>query len=88
MQSLSYSKPTIVIVCGVSLALACVAALIVYRLYLHPLSAFPGPTIAAVTGWYETYYDVFMRGKVLDKLEVLHRRYGTWSILHGFSSPA
>ena len=64
------------LVCFVGLLVSYTVALTLYRLYLHPLSAFPGPMLAGATGWYETYYDVYKRGKMLEMLEALHKRYG------------
>lgn len=49
---------------------------VVYRLYLHPLSHFPGPKFAICTYWYEFYYDVIKRGKYTWKLKELHEKYG------------
>lgn len=46
------------------------------RLYFHPLSAFPGPPIAAVTGLYKAYIDVVARSSFVHKLERLHAIYG------------
>ena len=48
----------------------------IYRLYLSPISSFPGPKIAAVTLWYEFYYDVILDGQYLFHLRDLHARYG------------
>ena len=49
----------------------------VYRLYFHPLAKFPGPKLAALTGWYEFYHDIIHRGCFIWKLQELHDRYGT-----------
>ncbi|KAI3332049.1 putative cytochrome P450 [Xylariaceae sp. AK1471] len=49
-----------------------------YRVYLHPLASFPGPKLAAATGWYETYIDLFQRPRrgFMEEIAVLHQRYG------------
>ncbi|KAK0436273.1 cytochrome P450 [Armillaria borealis] len=60
----------------VPLALSYVFYLAVYRLLLHPLKSFPGPRLAALTGWYQTYYEVFCDGLFVQKLEELHKLYG------------
>lgn len=49
---------------------------LVYRLYLHPLSHFPGPKLAISTYWYEFYYDVVKGGRYTWKLKELHKQYG------------
>jgi hypothetical protein len=48
----------------------------VYRLYLSPIAKFPGPKIAALTKWYEFYYEVLLRGKFSDHITKLHSIYG------------
>ncbi|KAK2766809.1 hypothetical protein FQN54_006123 [Arachnomyces sp. PD_36] len=48
----------------------------IYRLYFHPLANFPGPKIAALTGWYECYHDLFRHGMLIWKLQELHDQYG------------
>jgi hypothetical protein len=50
--------------------------IVVYRLYLSPISKFPGPKLAAATYLYEGYYDVVKRGKYTFKLKDLHAKYG------------
>jgi hypothetical protein len=53
------------------------SSLLVYRLYLSPLSQIPGPKLAALTGWYETYFDCFKRGRYWVAIERMHMQYGT-----------
>ena len=64
-----------------ALAVTCAAVFIVSRLYLHPLSKFPGPKIAAVSRWYEFYYDVIRAGAFVRHLPELHRKYGIFERL-------
>ncbi|KAI0906802.1 trichodiene oxygenase [Ustulina deusta] len=47
-----------------------------YRLTLHPLARFPGPKLAAITRWYEAYYDVILDGQYTFKIKELHKKYG------------
>jgi hypothetical protein len=48
----------------------------IYRLYFHPLAKFPGPKIAALTGWYEAYHDMYRRGMFIWKVQEMHEKYG------------
>ncbi|KAG4435065.1 hypothetical protein IFR05_009455 [Cadophora sp. M221] len=52
------------------------AAVTFDRLFLSPLVAFPGPKLAALTNWYEFYYDVILQGKFTSKIQQLHKKYG------------
>ena len=52
----------------------------VYRLWFHPLAKFPGPKLAALTTWYEGWYDcVRYKGRFTFKLADLHAKYGKTS---------
>ena len=53
--------------------------LAVYRLYFSPIANFPGPKLAALTGWYECYYDVYLDGKFMFHIQDLHKKYGRTS---------
>ncbi|KAL4941900.1 hypothetical protein BDV06DRAFT_222655 [Aspergillus oleicola] len=46
------------------------------RLYFHPISHIPGPRLAALTWWYEFYYDFIHPGKYVFKIQELHEGYG------------
>ncbi|TVY82412.1 Cyrochrome P450 monooxygenase [Lachnellula suecica] len=46
------------------------------RLYFSPIAKFPGPKLAALTYWYEFYYNVVLRGKYFIKIQELHQQYG------------
>lgn len=64
-----------------TLAAASLGAYIVggstYRLYFSPLANFPGPKLAALTLWYEFYYDVVKSGSYMFEIEKMHKQYGT-----------
>ncbi|OAA57314.1 Cytochrome P450 [Cordyceps fumosorosea ARSEF 2679] len=52
------------------------ACLVGHRLFLHPLAGIPGPKFAALTYWYEIYYDVWLGGQYFRKVKQMHERYG------------
>jgi cytochrome P450 len=47
-----------------------------HRLFLSPISKFPGPKLAAASFWYEFYYDIVLGGKYFRKIKSLHEEYG------------
>lgn len=55
---------------------ASLITVVVYRLYFSPLAEFPGPRLAALTLWYEFYYDVVKRGRYTWKIMEMHAQYG------------
>lgn len=60
---------------AVALALYLVS-LVIYRLLFHPLAGFPGPKLAAVTRWYEGFYDIVRDGEYTFQIARLHKQYG------------
>jgi len=67
---------TLPLLCAVAF-IVYVFGLVVYRLCLHPLSAFPGPKLAAVTSWYEAYYEIILKGQYSSQISKLHDKYGS-----------
>ncbi|KAI4962195.1 hypothetical protein J4E86_001227 [Alternaria arbusti] len=50
----------------------------IYRLYFHPLRSVPGPRLAALTQWVETYYECFKApgGQFMWEYQKWHEKYG------------
>ncbi|KAI4288701.1 MAG: hypothetical protein L6R35_002037 [Caloplaca aegaea] len=45
-------------------------------MYFHPLARYPGPRLAVLTGWYETYFDCVRGGQFSQHIDQLHLEYG------------
>ncbi|KAI1266611.1 cytochrome P450 [Xylariaceae sp. FL1019] len=56
--------------------LAYVGYLFLWRWHLSPLARVPGPKLAALTYWYECYYDIVKPAQYAFKIKALHERYG------------
>jgi hypothetical protein len=50
---------------------------IVYNVYFHPLSRFPGPRGAACTRWWLAYMELGRGISISTLREELHQKYGT-----------
>ena len=74
-----FSAPSLLIAFG-TILIYCISVA-VYRLYLGPLANFPGPKLAAVTLWYEFYYDAIKCGKYTWEIAKMHQEYGMKSML-------
>lgn len=48
-----------------------------YLAVLHPLAKFPGPKLAAVSGWWLVYHEWFLGKSLTDILFELHKNHGT-----------
>ena len=74
-----FQSPVALIALGASAVLFyAVISKILYRLFFHPLSKFPGSKLAAATFWYETFFDCFKApgGQFVYELDRLHSIYG------------
>jgi hypothetical protein len=61
------------------LAVTYVLGLAFFRLYLSPLAKFPGPKWAAVTSWYQRYFDLIAEqhgGQFPKEIRRMHEQYG------------
>ncbi|KAF9077835.1 cytochrome P450 [Rhodocollybia butyracea] len=57
-------------------ALSYLFVLALYRLFFHPLHQYPGPVLAALTNWYEAYYNIVKGGGLVAEIERLHKLHG------------
>jgi hypothetical protein len=54
------------------------AGMAIYRLVFHRISHIPGPKLAALTYWYQSYWDLWPHeGRFLWKTIDLHEKYGS-----------
>lgn len=62
----------------VYLILLYLSYLAVKRLVFSPIARFPGPKLAALTRWYELFYDAILPGRFNWQIDKLHEKYGTF----------
>jgi hypothetical protein len=74
--------PPATIVAGLFVVwLVYLVALAIYRLYFSPLAKLPGPKLAALSKWYEFYYEVLLKGHFTFQIQELHKKYGEREIV-------
>jgi hypothetical protein len=77
MDSFKVPRPSVSVFASVIIIwIMYLFSLAVYRVYLSPLSKFPGPKLATATRWYEFYYDVVLKGQFSFKIQEMHKKYG------------
>ncbi|KAE8341058.1 hypothetical protein BDV24DRAFT_151481 [Aspergillus arachidicola] len=60
----------------VIISVAYVSILALYRLFLSPIAAFPGPPLARLTYLTQWYYDWVKDGQYYLQIEEMHKKYG------------
>lgn len=56
--------------------LAYAIVLTIQRLWLSPIAHIPGPKLAALTQYYEFYYDIILGGQYTFRILEMHKKYG------------
>ena len=91
MESLTNSKvipgkPWVTLLATASAIWACyIFGLVIYRLYFSPIANFPGPKLAALTKWYECYWEIARNGRFTFHIQDLHKKYGVLCRICGCS---
>ena len=73
---------------GIAIAATWAILLVVYRLYVSPLSKFPGRKSAIATMWYEFYYQAVKGGQYPWVIQKMHEEYGRsvhWKVEYALS---
>jgi hypothetical protein len=78
----TYLEPQVLAAVVILSAIVYPIYLAIARLYFLPIAGFPGPRIAAATGWYEFYYDFWKSGKYIYEIKKMHEKYGKFTWLH------
>ena len=81
---------TDIVVSFITLQLAYIVYAVISRVFLSHLRSIPGPKLAAITSWYEFYFDAIQPGRFVWKIKDLHSEYGLtfslrgklWSLIH------
>lgn len=47
------------------------------RVVTHPLRGYPGPRLAALSGWYMAYFEVIKKGAMVLQAANLHEKYNS-----------
>jgi hypothetical protein len=68
------SRPVALLLLSSTLAIAYIAAIVIYRLTLHPCAKYPGPWLAKVSALYAAYHAA--RADVHLDVQACHERYG------------
>ncbi|KAF2094144.1 putative benzoate 4-monooxygenase cytochrome P450 [Rhizodiscina lignyota] len=76
MNSDFWSSSLKLLVAFIPVLIVYITCLYTYRLFFHPLAKFPGPKLAAISNWYEFYYDVIQQGDFTRHIQELHKKYG------------
>ena len=77
----SYVSPSSIFIGIVAASTLFILARSIYRVTFHPLAAFPGPRLAALSSLYGAFYDLLPNRSYCKKFTALHDRYGLTKVL-------